>query len=182
MIFQMWAKDPILDIPALERWGIETGIFGVMNSKWGWPIAESIHFTGLCLLMATVGMFDLRMLGVAKGIPMVEQHKLVPLGVLGWAMAAGTGFLFVMTAPGQYLYNPAFQTKMCLMAIAFVNMVAFYLTTAKAVRASRPDDAGPPAAKIIAAISLSAWLGVIICGRLITFFRPPYHWCVWCGG
>ena len=61
------APDPIFDIPALERWGIATGIFGFMNSKWGWPTAESIHFIGLNFLIASVGMFDLRMLGVARG-------------------------------------------------------------------------------------------------------------------
>lgn len=182
MIFGMWAKDPILDIPALERWGIETGIFGFMNSKWGWPMAESVHFIGLCMLMATVGMFDLRMLGVAKGLPMANLHRLVPYGVAGWLMSVATGFLFVMSAPSQYLYNPAFLTKMGLMGVAFVNMAAFYLTTARAVRATGPDDGAPAMAKVIAAISLSAWLGVIVCGRLITFFRPPYHWCFWCGG
>jgi len=30
----------------------------------------------------------------------------------------------------------------------------------------------PRRAKVIAAISLSAWMGVIICGRMLTFFRP----------
>ena len=42
-----------------------------------------------------------------------------------------------MTAPGQYLYNPAFQTKMMLMAIAGVNMAVFYATTASAVNRDR---------------------------------------------
>jgi hypothetical protein len=28
--------------------------------------------------------------------------------------------------------------------------------------------------KIITGISLAVWVGVLICGRLITFFRPPF--------
>jgi len=28
--------------------------------------------------------------------------------------------------------------------------------------------------RIIAATSLSMWIGVLICGRLLTFFRPPF--------
>jgi hypothetical protein len=178
----MAAPDPIFDIPALERFGIETGIFAMMNSKWGWPIAESIHFTGLCLLMAAVGMFDLRMLGVAKGVSMTALHRMVPIGVLGWLMCVVTGVLFFLTAPGQYLYNPAWQTKMALMGIAGVNMVVFYLVAAKAMQATGPDDDAPWQVKVFAAVSLACWLGVIIGGRWITFFRPPYHWCVWCGG
>ncbi len=172
--------DPIFDVAALERFGIDTGIFALMNSKWGWPISEIIHFTGLCLLMASVGMFDLRLLGVARGVPMTALHRLVPLGVAGWIMCAVTGFLFFMTAPGQYLYNPAFQTKLALMGAAFANMVLFYATTATALKSAAADDLPVTRARLIAFISLSCWLGVITCGRLITFFRPPYHWCAWC--
>lgn len=172
--------DPIFDIAALERFGIETGIFGFMNSKWGWPAMESIHFLGLCLLMASVGMFDLRMMGVARGVPMTALHRLVPFGIAGWLMCVATGFLFFMSAPGQYLYNPAFQTKMTLMGLAGANMALFYLTTAPAMREAGADELPIPRARAIAFISLACWLGVITCGRLITFFRPPYHWCVWC--
>ena len=43
-----------------------TGIFTFMNSPWGWPIAESVHFIGLSLLLGTVGVFDLRLLGLAR--------------------------------------------------------------------------------------------------------------------
>jgi hypothetical protein len=28
--------------------------------------------------------------------------------------------------------------------------------------------------KIIAGVSLAAWVIVLICGRMITFFRPPF--------
>jgi hypothetical protein len=174
--------DPIFDVTALERFGIETGIFGLMNSKWGWPIAEIIHFTGLCFLMAAVGMFDLRMMGVARGVPMPILHRLIPFGIAGWFLCAITGFFFFISAPGQYLYNPAFQTKMSFMALAGVNMALFYATTAPAMRTAGADDLPIPRARLIAFISLACWVGVITCGRLITFFRPPYHWCVWCGG
>jgi hypothetical protein len=172
--------DPIFDVAAIERFGIDSGIFGVMNSKWGWPIAESIHFFGLCLLMASVGMFDLRMMGVARGVPMSALHRFVPFGVAGWLMNVATGFCFFVSAPGQYLYNPAFQTKMMFMALAGANMAIFYLTTASAVQATGPDDLPLQRARLIAFVSLAAWVGVITAGRLITFYRPPEHWCAWC--
>ena len=37
-----------------------------MRSKWGWPMAESIHFLGLSMLVGCIGLFDLRLLGMAK--------------------------------------------------------------------------------------------------------------------
>jgi hypothetical protein len=36
----------------------------LMHTRWGWPIAESLHFIGLCLLVGCVGTFDLRLLGL----------------------------------------------------------------------------------------------------------------------
>jgi hypothetical protein len=173
--------DPIFNIPAIEQWGVNVGIFGWMNSQWGWPISEALHFIGLCMLMGAVGMFDLRVLGVAKGVPIAWLHRLVPVGVAGWLIAVATGFCFLVSAPSQYLHNPAFQSKMSLMALAGANMVVFYISGASAaVRATRPEEKAALWIKVFAFVSLAAWLGVIICGRVITYFRPPYFWCLWC--
>ena len=172
--------DPIFDPMAIEQWARDTGIFAMMNTKWGWPIAEIIHFFGLCLLIGTVGMFDLRMTGVARGVKMSALHRLVPFGIAGYLMCVATGFLFVVSAPGQYLYNPAMQMKIMLMVVAGVNMAVFYGTAAAGVAAAGADDLPPIRARIVGFVSLACWLGVIVGGRLVTFFRPPEHWCLWC--
>jgi hypothetical protein len=39
--------------------------------------------------------------------------------------------MFVTSTPDQYLYNPAWQVKMSLLALAGLNMVLFYLTTSR---------------------------------------------------
>ena len=175
-------RDPLLDPVGIVEFAIRSGVFDFMYSQWGWPIVEIVHFTGLCLLIGAVGTFDLRMIGWVKGLKMSALHRLVPFGVLGFGLSAASGLMFVLTAPDQYLYNPAFQTKMVLMAIAGLNMVGFYATTARGLR-TLPEDAEPPrAARAFAATSLIAWFGVIACGRVITAFRPPaWEWCAWCG-
>jgi len=157
-----------------------SGIYDFMNSSWGWPTIESLHFMGLSLLIGTVGLFDLRMLGLAKGIPMSALHKLVPWGIAGYFLNVTTGFLFVSSAPDQYLFNPAFQTKLALMAIAGVNVLVFYRFSYGRVKRAGAGDGAPRGAKVAAAVSLSCWVGVIVCGRLITYYRPPYYWCFWC--
>ena len=48
----------------------------------------------------------------------------------------------------------------------------FYLTSWRQVFTSAATLDAPRRAKVIAAISLCAWIGVIICGRMLTFFRP----------
>ncbi|MDG2140972.1 MAG: hypothetical protein P8K27_05700 [Gammaproteobacteria bacterium] len=157
-----------------------TGIYGFMNTPWGWPIIESIHFFGLSLLIGTVGIFDLRLLGVGQGIQYSQMHKLVKVGVFGYSLNVMTGIMFLTTAPDQYIYNPAFQTKLFFMIIAGLNMIVFYLTTAHAVKTTPADSYATHPAKVIGAVSLLCWAMVIICGRLITYFRPPYHWCWFC--
>lgn len=172
--------DPIFDPVGIIVWAIDVGIYVMMNSAWGWPIAEIVHFVGICLLMGSVGMFDLAMLGLVK-VPLQPLHKLIPIGVLGFALNVASGFCFVVSAPDQYLYNPAWQIKMGLIAIAGVNMVVFYLTTARRVTALGPADPIPLAARVFAGVSLASWLGVITAGRVITAFRPPsWMWCAWC--
>ena len=151
-----------------------------MNSPWGWPIAESIHFFGLCLLIGTVGVFDLRMLGLAKGVSLGDLHKLVPIGVAGYILNVITGTMFYTTAPDQYLYNPAVQSKFFFMLLAGINMLFFYSTTVSETKSTAALGNAPGRAKFIAAISLLCWCAVIISGRLITYFRPPYFWCFWC--
>ena len=175
-------NDPIFDAVGIVTWAIDTGIFDLMYSAWGWPIAEIVHFTGLCLLIGAVGTFDLRMMGFARGISLPALHRLVPFGVFGFALSAASGFLFVVTSPDQYLYNPAWQVKMGLLAFAGLNMLLFYLTTSRRLKLLGPDDPPPLAARAFAAVSLASWLGVIMAGRVITAFRPPsWFWCAWCG-
>lgn len=163
---------------ALLDFSQKTGIYDFMNSAWGWPAVETLHFIGLSLLIGTVGLFDLRMMGLAKGIPMSGFHRLVPWGVGGYALNVVTGVMFVTSAPDQYLFNPAFQTKLALMAIAGINVLFFYRFQFGPVK--HAGAGAPRAAQVAAAISLGCWIGVIVCGRLITYYRPPYYWCFWC--
>ncbi|MDC0222289.1 hypothetical protein OAL54_11195 [Gammaproteobacteria bacterium] len=167
-------------IDLLSGFSYDSGIYDFMNSPWGWPTAESIHFLGLCMLIGSVGVFDLRMLGVGKGIAYEELHKLVKFGVVGYLLNVTTGIMFLTTSPDQYIYNPAFQTKMFFMLLAGLNMLWFYATTSAQVKVTNANASLLSRAKIIAAVSLLCWSVIIICGRLITYFRPPYHWCFWC--
>ena len=174
--------DPLFDPVEIVVWAIDTGLYDLMYSAWGWPIAEIVHFTGICLLIGTVGMFDLRMMGLVRGLPLAALHQLVPFGVLGFLLSAGSGLLFVVTAPDQYLYNPAWQVKMVLLALAGLNMVLFYGLAAKRAYAVGPHEVPPLAIRVFAAVSLLSWIGVITAGRVITAFRPPsWFWCAWCG-
>jgi hypothetical protein len=180
-VITAYPTDHLVDPVRIVEWSIDTGLFDIAYSAWGWPIAEIVHFIGLCLLVGTVGLFDLRMMGRMKGIALKGLHRLVPFGILGFVLCALSGLVFVSSAPDQYLYNPAFQIKIALILIAGVNMAVFYVTTAPKIRQAVPYQPYPPAARVMAMISLTCWFGVIAAGRVITAFRPPaWFWCAWC--
>ena len=166
---------------ALLDFSAATGIQAIMYSAWGWPIVESLHFIGLSLLIGTVGIFDLRMMGFMRGIPLVALHRFVPFGVAGYLVNATTGIMFLSSVPDQYIYNPAVQTKAAFMLVAGANMIVFYRFCFGGLRDAEASVDAMTRAKVFALVSLLCWLGVISAGRLITFFRPPHFWCFWCG-
>jgi len=146
-------------------------VASVMHSAWVWPAAETMHFIGLSLLVGTIVLFDLRLLGLAKGIPVAALHRLIRWGLLGFGINATTGAAFLMAEPDQYIYNPAFHWKMLFIMTAGVNALAFYLTSYR--RATAPGALEVPRpARAIALASLCLWIAVIVCGRLLTFYRP----------
>jgi hypothetical protein len=146
----------------------------VHEHYWIWPVAESVHFIGLSLLIGTVGLYDLRVLGMAKAVPPSSLHKLIPFGIAGFVVNMLTGILFFAAYPEQYAYNRAFHFKLVFMTIAAANVAVFYSAAFRRVRHLGAGATAPAQARVITGISLFAWLGVLICGRLLTFFRPPF--------
>ena len=55
---------------ALQSWLESTRLsYFMIHSDFAWPICECLHFLGLTLLIGTVGLFDLRVLGLGRGLP-----------------------------------------------------------------------------------------------------------------
>lgn len=154
------------------EWLHGTGFPEFVNDySWVWPAGEILHFMGLCLLVGTVGLLDLRLLGMAKGLPVAPLQRLLPWGVFGFVLCLSTGILFLAGNPFatlEYLRNIAFVWKMSFILMAGLNVLVFYLTgIARAVDALGPGDDAPPRAKVIAAMSLSLWVSVIFWGRFL---------------
>jgi hypothetical protein len=102
-------------VAAIER---HSPVADLIAHGLGLPLAESLHFLGLCLLVGAIGSFDLRLLGVARSVPIAAVHRLIPWGLLGFAINIGSGLLFVLTEPDQYIYNPSFHLKVLFLSIA----------------------------------------------------------------
>ncbi|MDC1529458.1 hypothetical protein N8600_10515 [Gammaproteobacteria bacterium] len=161
-------------LEAISDWLQSTWLSHAFISQglWAWPMSESLHFMGLCLLVGSVGLIDLRMLGMAKGISVAALHKLVPFGMGGYLVNVLTGSLFVIGDADQYIFNDAFRIKMLFMLVAGINVLFFYSSAFQKTKLLGPDDSMPLNVKIMAGVSLTCWIVIISAGRLITFYRP----------
>ena len=141
---------------------------------WLWPLFKVLHFAGMALLVAFCVAFDLRLLGVARELPVEPLRKLARWGTLGFAITAITGLGFYAGFPNQYMNWPFFFKMVCVV-LAGVN-VLLYHTSGLHRRVDRVDAGQdvPFAAKVCAATSLCLWCGVMFIGRMLPVFSDTF--------
>ncbi len=134
-----------------------------------YPAVEILHIIGFVVLVGSILALDLRLLGLGRAIAIQPMAQLLlPLSRAGFLLAIGMGFLLFSADASHVVKNPAFQTKLLLLAAALVNIVIAHAGPWRDI--GRWDDKTPGAAKAIALVSLVLWLAIICAGRLIAYF------------
>ena len=141
-------------------------------APWAWPLGEIVHFIGMALLVGSIGVFDLRLLGLLKRVPVSALEDFTRVAIVGFVMNLVSGLYFFIAQVWQYVDNPAWWAKVAFLLVAAVNIVLFQTVLRRRVAALPPDGAMPAAFRIIGALSLVAWGGVLYSGRMIAFVRP----------
>ena len=157
------AKEPELLATAISRY--------MVNSRWAWPAAETVHFLGLSLTFGVLLAVNLRILGVMRQVAFADVHRWLPWGMLGFGVNLITGMLFVIGQPGQYSGSAPFHWKLVFLMIAGANFL--YLTVFKKAWAPGGLDFSP-ADKAMAVVSLVAWVGVLYAGRMLPFLGNAF--------
>ena len=150
---------------------IEGGIVytWVTSIFWLWPMMETLHFIGLSLLLGGLIVIDTRMAGFFRGVNIAATHKLLPWVFIGFGINLTTGVLFFFGDPMRYAVNWGFQVKMVLVVIAGLNALWFWIRLNKDMHSWEPNADTPGEAKVVAWVSLIAWTGVLLFGRLIPY-------------
>ena len=139
------------------------------HERFMWPFCESLHFIGLCLLVGIAGFFDLRLLGMMKRIPVKAAFELMPWAIVGFAINFITGTLFFIAEPVQYCTNPTWWAKVFFLVAAGLNAIFFQTTLSARILTLEPNEDTPMSFKIVGAVSLVTWFGVLYCGRMLPF-------------
>ena len=136
------------------------------DSMLAFPGILAFHAIGMGLAAGLAAVLDLRILGVARGVPLTEFRRFRPVLWGGFWLNAVSGVLLLIGYPTKALTNPVFYLKLLLIAVA---MVLF-------VRIDRLIRTGDPAApstaqrlRRLAITSLVCWAGAITAGRLLAY-------------
>ncbi|MEW6760818.1 MAG: hypothetical protein AB1437_08325 [Pseudomonadota bacterium] len=136
---------------------------------WLYPAVETLHIVGFALLVGAVAMFDLRVLGFGRQLPVraLARH-LLPWSAGSMLLVLPTGLLLFIADPAALLANPVFLLKLALIVLAGVNAIAFH---AGPYRGADAWDARAPGRAVLhALLSLGLWIAVIASGRLLAYF------------
>lgn len=134
----------------------------IKSDPYAYPLLEVVHIAGIALLLGNLVLFELRVFGAARTIPLQPLARLaLPLALGGFALAAASGLLMFASQPLELLANRAFTLKMLVVMAAGTNAALFHLRGGSA----RLDAF----AKAQTALSLGLWITVIICGRWIAY-------------
>lgn len=140
------------------------------ENLWLYPAVEIAHILGFVMLVGSVVMFDLRVLGLSKQIPVraLARH-LLPWSVAALAIIVPTGLMMFSAHAADFIANRAFLVKMGLLLAAGINAAMFHTGPYQGVAAWDTHAVAPLAARASVALSIAIWVGVIACGRLLAY-------------
>ena len=144
----------------------------VLQNRWVWPACETLHFLGMSLMFGVLLIVNLRLLGYMKEMSFPAVHRLLPFGILGYAVNFFTGMLFFIGEAGQYTANVAFHYKMILMMLAGANFLV--LTVYDGAWKLPAGADAPMLGKLLGASALLLSIGVMYFGRMLPFIGNAF--------
>jgi hypothetical protein len=151
-------------LTALERSGAATWL-RESPSLWGYPTILTLHTLGLAVLVGASWALDLRLLGVARQIPLSTLEKSFRVMWIGfWINTLSGVALFAADATTKGTTS-VFMWKLALIAVGVVVIVLIR----RVVYGRGPTPVVGPAARTLAALSLAIWVVAIALGRWMAY-------------
>lgn len=126
-----------------------------------------LHAIGMGFIVGVHAATDLRILGLAPGVPLSMMGRFRQVGRAALAVVLASGVLLLVAYPTKALTNPLFYAK--LLAVASALVVGRSIS--RGVLGDRSHDTGavPARAKALAALSLALWVAAIASGRFLAY-------------
>ena len=141
----------------------------ITTSVWMYAAFETTHYIGLAMLVGGIMLIDLRLLGVARSLPLPAMLGLLPWVWVGFLINVVTGSLMFVYSATSFGTNRMFLLKMTLMVLAGINALIFTVAAARSGKEWVTIGRTPAGVKVIATLSLALWLGVMTAGRWMAY-------------
>jgi len=142
------------------------------SSLWAYPTILFMHTVGLGFLVGLNAAIDLRILGVARRMPLAPMEKFFRIMWTAFWVNAVSGTMLLVADATTKLTNIVFYIKLGFIALAVANMMLIrrriFRDPALDVDTQPIDRFG----RALAATSLVFWGGAITAGRLMAYFGP----------
>ena len=135
------------------------------------PIAQSLHILGIAVVMASIVMVDLKFLGLAVPSQNASEmiRRLMPWTWWALLLNAVTGLLFVVARPNRYFFNPVVGWKFSMLVPAVALAFVVYRLSTRETGYWEQSSGRRLSVRVIAAVSLVLWTGVVLAGRWIAY-------------
>ncbi|MXX61894.1 MAG: hypothetical protein F4112_02295 [Holophagales bacterium] len=125
------------------------------------------HSIGMAFVAGIHVVTDLRILGVAPGVPRSLMRRYLPVLWASLLVVTLSGLALLLAYPAKALTNPVFYFKLAAIAAALWIMKAVMRGV---LGDSRHDPLpAPRKEKVLAAVSLVLWVSVITSGRFLAY-------------
>ncbi|HBJ90477.1 MAG TPA: hypothetical protein DDZ21_10970 [Gammaproteobacteria bacterium] len=169
--YPLWSMEPYFDGSEYSFWvGVENwGLSQVIAATNWFPTLETIHVIAAAMVVGSILWVDLRLLGLAANRYPIStlNRELIHWTWGAFSIATVTGLGMFITRAAGHLDNPAFLSKLVLLALAGANMGFFHFRLYRKVDQWDSAAAIPIPVKTAGFLSLLLWSGVMLAGRWI---------------
>jgi hypothetical protein len=135
-------------------------------SLWGFPFVLILHTVGLAFLVGSSVAVNVRVLGLAQGVPFGPLSRYFTVMWCGFWVNLVSGLLLLLAYPTKALTNPLFYVKLSFIAVALTLVRRIRAHLQSTLRGSGEPDA---AVRGLAWGCLSCWAVSIAAGRFLAY-------------
>lgn len=138
-------------------------------SMLAFPTILTVHVLGTGFLAGTGAAIALRILGVARQVPLQLMELFYPVLWVAFAANVLSGTLLLIGYPYKAFTNPLFYVKLTLVGLAVYLAVKIRNEVLRRPPGDKPTADMWRRAKLLAGLSLACWMGVIAAGRFLAY-------------
>jgi hypothetical protein len=138
------------------------------DSIWTYPTVLTLHTVGMAILVGASFVIHLRVLQVARDVPLRRLLPLYRFIWIGFAINLLSGLILFVTEAADRIADPVFYVKMASIAAALWLGV---IVKRRTIDRPGAPDVTTGLCRSMAAASLALWTIAIVAGRLMAYLK-----------